>query len=154
MSLPAIVRNRFWPLREIGSVADLAVFARVASFAAIVPVIMRLPLPMVAALLERASRPRPRGNQVSPEQLSRFVEVASVLAGPVVKTGCLTRGVTMYRFLRRSGMDVDLCFGIDPELGHAADGHCWLALNGEPYLEKVDPRERFAEVYRLPLAAA
>jgi hypothetical protein len=62
--------------------------------------------------------------------------------------------VTLFWFLRRAGLDVELVFGLDPAMGEAADGHCWLALAGEPFLEKVDPRSRFTEVYRLPLGAA
>jgi hypothetical protein len=69
-----------------------------------------------------------------------------------VRTGCLTRGVTLFWFLRRTGLDVELRFGLEvDEHGASKDGHCWLALDGEPFLEKVDPRPRFAELYRLPL---
>jgi hypothetical protein len=50
-------------------------------------------------------------------------------------------------------LDVELRFGIDPANEDAADGHCWLSLDGEPFLEKSDPRPRFAELYRLPLSA-
>jgi hypothetical protein len=57
-------------------------------------------------------------------------------------------------FLRRAGLDVELCFGIDPSDDAASDGHCWLSLAGEPFLERVDPRPRFAETYRVPGARA
>jgi hypothetical protein len=74
----------------------------------------------------------------------------------MVRTGCLTRGVTLFWYLRRAGLDVELRFGVDPaeQSGGEADGHCWLALDGEPFLERVDPRTRFTELYRLPLATA
>jgi hypothetical protein len=64
----------------------------------------------------------------------------------------LTRGLTLFWFLRRAGLNVELRFGLDPSVGAAADGHCWLTLDGEPYLEARDP-QRFTELYRLPLVA-
>jgi hypothetical protein len=60
----------------------------------------------------------------------------------------------LFWFLRRAGLDVELRFGLDTQSVPATDGHCWIALDGEPFLERVDPRPRFAETYRLPLVAA
>jgi Transglutaminase-like superfamily len=118
---------------------------------------MRLPLPHVAALLTRAPRQRSsrRGPSASEiERLDRLVAIAPRVAGPLVRTGCLTRGVTLFWFLRRAGLDVELRFGLDPRDAAASDGHCWLSVDGEPFLEKRDPRPRFAELYRLPLPVA
>jgi len=67
---------------------------------------------------------------------------------PVVRPGCLTRGVTLYYALRREGDDVSLCFGVGADQGRPA-GHCWLDKAGEPLLERVDPLSKFAEVVRL-----
>jgi hypothetical protein len=78
--------------------------------------------------------------------------LAPRIARPLVRTGCLTRGITLFWFLRRSGLDVELRFGIDAGDTDPVDGHCWLTLGGEPYLERRDPRPRFSELYRLPLA--
>jgi Transglutaminase-like superfamily len=126
---------------------------RVSAFAAAVPALMRLPLPRIAMLLTR-----PPGRQTLPmtevQRLDRVITLAPRIARPLVRPGCLTRGVTLYWFLRRRGLDVELRFGLDPGEGPNADGHCWLMLDGEPFLEKVDPRSRFPEIYRLPLAVA
>ena len=73
---------------------------------------------------------------------------------PFVRGGCLTRGVTLFWFLRRAGVDVELCFGLDPADGDGTDGHCWLVRDGQPFLERADPRPRFAEIFRLPLERA
>jgi hypothetical protein len=124
---------------------------RVCAFAAAVPLLMRLPLPRVAAFLTRP----PRRRSPSPadvERLERVVTLAPRIAGPLVRSGCLTRGVTLFWFLRRQGLDVELRFGLDPGGDEAVDGHCWLALDGEPFLERRDP-SRFTELYRLPLPA-
>ena len=123
---------------------EIALFARLCAFAAAAPLIMRLPLPRVRALLVRSPRAQ---IHAAPERISRLVALAGQAAHPVVGTGCLPRGVTLFWFLRRAGVDVELRFGIDPAAG--ADAHCWLALAGEPYLERVDVT-RFTELYRLP----
>jgi hypothetical protein len=61
----------------------------------------------------------------------------------------LTCGITLYYFLKRAGADVDLCFGLGAvDGGDGFDGHCWLVLAGEPYLEPRDPRPLYTEMYR------
>lgn len=131
----------------------MLLFSYLTAFAACVPLLMRLPLPRIAALLSRPPR-RPTVLLAEVERLEQLSELAPRVARPLVRTGCLTRGVTLFWFLRRAGLDVELTFGIDPGQESDTDGHCWLSLNGEPFLEKTDPRVRFAEVYRLPLPAA
>ena len=124
-------------------------------FAAAVPAMMRLPLPRAAALLTRSTHRHQRGLSAAEiERLDRLVALAPRVARPFVRGGCLTRGVTLFWFLRQAGLDVELRFGLDPREAQGTDGHCWLSLDGEPFLEKRDPRPRFAELYRLPLPAA
>jgi Transglutaminase-like superfamily len=143
-------------LRELRGAREAALFVRVSAFAACVPLLLRLPLPRVAALMRlpatrlcSAGR-RPAAPQVDyrAERLPDLVRLAQQAFGPVVRTGCLTRGLTLLWFLRRAGLDVELCFGVDLLTGEP-DGHCWLERDGEPLFEAVDPRGRFAETYRL-----
>ena len=145
-SLPSRTRA----LTELRSLAELALFVRVAAFAAIVPALMRAPLPRLASLLTRPPRRQPP-DAAEIERLARLVSLAPRIAQPVVRSGCLTRGLTLFWFLRRAGLDVERRFGLDPGGAQPTDGHCWLTLDGEPYLEQRDPRERFSETYRLPL---
>jgi hypothetical protein len=120
--------------------------------ASLVPLVMRLPLQRAAVLLTRPPRRRsPSANEV--ERLDRLMSLAPRVAHPLVRTGCLTRCVTLFWFLRAAGLDVELRFGLDPGEGQASDGHCWLTVDGEPFLEGRDPRPRYVEMYRLPLAA-
>ena len=148
--------GRIRALRELRGPRELARFTYLVAFAAVVPLLMRLPLPRLAAVVTRP----PGRRRVSPatvERLAALVELAPRVAGPVVRTGCLTRGVTLFWFLRRGGMDVELRFGLDPTDASrptGVDGHCWVAVDGEPFLEKVDPRSRFAEVFRMPVSGA
>lgn len=148
--------SRVRALGELRGPRELALFSYLTTFAATVPLLMRLPLPRLAAVVTRP----PGRRRVSPatvERLVALVELTPRVAGPMVRTGCLTRGVTLFWFLRRSGMDVELRFGLDPTDASqptGVDGHCWVTVDGEPFLEKVDPRSRFTEVFRIPVAVA
>jgi hypothetical protein len=138
--------DRLRALSQLRGARELALFARLSAFAAVVPLLMRLPLPRLRALIARPPRRRAAA-PVAPERLARLVALAPRFAHPLVRPGCLARGVTLFWFLRRAGVDVELRFGLDP--AGDADGHCWLALDGEPYLERVEV-SRFTELYRLP----
>jgi hypothetical protein len=130
----------------------MLLFAGISAFGAAVPSVMRLPLPRVARLITAPPRRR-RPSPAEIERLERLTMLAPRVVWPLVRTGCLTRGVTLFWFLRRAGLDVELSFGLDPVTGDGTDAHCWLVLDGEPFLENRDPRPRFTELYRLPLAS-
>ncbi len=121
-------------------VREALLLARVLVLAPLVPLLMRLPLPVVDRLLRRK-----RSTRIEDARAAALVERAQRHAHPLVRRGCLTRGVTLFWLLD----DVRLCFG----LGGPADdfGHCWLERDGAPYLERVDPRERFPALLSLPL---
>jgi hypothetical protein len=132
---------------RIPSVSHAALFLRVFAFAAAVPYLLRLKLPRVARLIESKRNP-PVLDEGSVGRIVSYVEMAIRRGGPLVRPGCLTRGLTRYYFLRKAGMDVTLCFGMgrpDKEIM----GHCWLTSNGEPFLELEDPRPRYVEMYRI-----
>jgi hypothetical protein len=80
--------------------------------------------------------------------------VDSLLAAarPLVRSGCLVRGLTLYRVLRCAGAEVSLRFGVGPmdgqENGMAA--HCWIVYQGQPLAEPRDPRPLFAETWSIP----
>src|SRR5205085_7451547 len=104
---------------------------------AALPVLLRLRLPKLATLLEPKNVPPPP-EQALIQKIVSHVEAARGLERLLVRSRCLTRGITLYYFLRRAGLDVVLCFG----MGNTGDefiGHCWLLKNGEPFLETRDP---------------
>jgi hypothetical protein len=145
--------SRARALGELHGLREVLLFAYIAAFASSVPLLMRLPLPRLAALLNRPPARR-RPSAAAAQRLEALVALAPRVGHPVVRPGCLTRGVTLFWFLRRAGIDVELCFGLDPADGDAADGHCWLVRDGRPFLEGADPRWRFAEIFRMPAARA
>jgi len=128
------------------SISDAFLFFQVLFFAAAVPFLLRLKLSRVEALLEpRVPSPADRDRV---EQIAEYVELAIREGRPVVRPGCLTRGVTRYYFFRRDGMDVSLSFGMGRVKGEFA-GHCWLVKDGMPFMETQDPRPLYAEMYRI-----
>lgn len=142
------LRNRLGALRCLRGRRELWLFARVLLVAPLCPLLLRLPLGVVDWIVTRVRRPVPRG--LEPQRVAAVVAAAQRFAHPVVRRGCLTRGLTLYWLLAEPSSELRLCFGI----GGPADeftGHCWLERAGEPYLEKEDPRQRFPEQFSMPM---
>ncbi|MDQ3396354.1 MAG: lasso peptide biosynthesis B2 protein [Deinococcota bacterium] len=144
----------YWPrlakrlhgLRRLRSPGDALLLVRIFLFAAFVPLLLRLKLPTLLSLLE-PKRARPLPDPAKTAKIVRYVQAVLRFGKPVVRPGCLTRGLTLFYFLRRAGVEVALCFGTGAPEGKF-EGHCWLVKEGEPFLEGVDPRPVFTEIYR------
>lgn len=149
------LRRKFAPLSAVRTAADAALFVRVIGVATAVPVMARLPLPRLATLLSAADwrRRQPECSPSDSERIARYVDVAQHVAGPLVRRGCLTRSVTLYWFLRRAGVDVELVFGIGKLGDDSVAAHCWVARGGDSYLEPAGaaPAPRFEAIYRIPV---
>ena len=128
------------------SISDVFLFFQILFFAAAVPFLLRLKLSRVEALLEPKNPSPVERDRV--EQITEYVEMAMREGRPLVRPGCLTRGVTRYCFFRRYGMEVSLCFGMGQVDGKYV-GHCWLVKDGVPFMETRDPRPLYAEMYRI-----
>jgi hypothetical protein len=121
-------------------------------FAAVaVPLLLRLvKLTRLRDWLEPASPPQ-LADPMQVEALVRRIDALLAAGRPLVRSGCLTRGLTLYRFLRLAGADVSLHFGMgkmgktEEEIG----GHCWLVFRGEPLAERRDPRPLYVETWRI-----
>jgi hypothetical protein len=121
----------------------------VAAVAVAAPLLARLDLQRLQRFLEPSSRSPSADPSHVVEVIGRRIDRLIRWGKPLVRPGCLTRGITGYYILRRAGLDVALCFGIGPVHGTGAAGHCWLVLDGEPVLEAADPRLAFTEMVRL-----
>lgn len=122
--------------------------ARVLLFALSVPLLVRRGPERMARLLEPATPPPPAADPRAAEALARRIDRWLRAGWPLVRRGCLTRGITQYRFLRRAGFDVSLRFGIG-EVNGRFEGHCWLVRDGRPFLETRDPRPIYTEMWRI-----
>jgi hypothetical protein len=140
MSIPRPLRN----------LSELSLFIRILFFAMSVPLLLRLRLSALQLVLEPKNPP----STFDPAQIQTISacvdDVVSVgIKRGVIRSTCLTRGTTLYYFLRRAGLDVSLCFGIGNVDGKFV-GHCWLVKDEQPYLERTDPRSLFTEIHRIP----
>lgn len=126
--------------------------ARAFLFASVVPLLLRLNLSRLETILE-PRRGQRDGELARVERTAELVDAVLSRGGRFVRPGCLTRGVTLFYFLRRAGADVSLCFGVGEPNGEF-EGHCWLVEGGEPFLEKTDPRPTFTEIVSIPRQVA
>ena len=140
--------SRLAALRTLAAPPNALLVVRAAFVMGLVPALMRLSLPTLAAVLERVPVAR-RSRGGTQERARAVVNALLRLTAPVVEHRCQLRGITLYYLLRRAGRDVELAFGVadSPQLTEA---HCWLTLDGEPYLERRDPRQMFVELYHVP----
>ena len=118
---------------------------RAAALAIATPVLFRLPLPKVERLL--SGGPRRWGSLDAESALWAANMGLRVVRWPM-RPSCLHRGAVRYHLLRRAGIDVQLVFGAG-RIDGAPAAHCWLLLDGQPYLESTDPRELFAAAYTM-----
>jgi hypothetical protein len=137
--------------RRVQSPDDALLALRIVAFALAVPLLTRLPLRHLDALL----RWGPRKRRATPTEVQKTVAFAGAVlrrGRPLARGDCLPRGLTLYYFLRRAGLDVSLHFGVMADAGvdRAPIGHCWLVKGGEPFLETRDPRPLYVELYHLP----
>ncbi len=139
-SCPSSSANRCWSERLLA--------LRVIAFATAVPLLMRFPLDRVARWVAPSGGavPPPTVDEVS--RLAAAIDAGLARARPLVRSGCLTRGATLCRFLRRAGADVSLRFGIGLVDGAVA-AHCWIVYGGEPLAERRDPRPLFTEMWAI-----
>lgn len=105
------------------------------------PLVARLPPRRLARVLRLAERPGPPDPAALPA-----TERALAITGRLIRHTCYTRGITRYLLLRRGRPDLELVFGLDAA---SRDGHCWLVLDGSPYLEATDPAQRFVPVWHV-----
>lgn len=136
-------------VRAAGREADWLLLAQMTAFGAAVPLLMRMKVPHLQRLLGRGRR-HSDAEAVNTAAVLRHFTLARGVAAPLVGSGCLTRGLTLYYFLRRRGVDVNLTFGMARIDGRFI-GHCWLARQGVPFLERDDPRQHYAPVFTMPL---
>jgi len=123
--------------------------AHVLAFAAWVPLLLRVrKLPDLPAWLEPAGKILLPPEPSEVDALVRRVDALIAAGRPLIRSGCLVRGLTLYRFLRRAGAEVSLRFPAGEMNGRFA-AHCWIVYQGEPLAEPRDPRPLFTETWRI-----
>jgi hypothetical protein len=145
--------RRLKAARDAARHAEPILLVQVIAFASSVPLLMRLSPRTLERLLGHRRRPVAKQADHEVARIVRHLRMASRVASPLVRSGCLTRGLTLYYFLTRAGVEVSLCFGMGRVDGQFR-GHCWLTRGGAPFLERQDPRPLYAHVFSIPSVAS
>ena len=135
----AIPEARPWPRTW----PELCLLAHVA--AAVFALRLLLPWIKLKTLVQWLERRRPTGG-ADPRVVRKAARYADALLGrlPRPRSGpCLPRSLILFYFARQQGLPVQLHCGVR-RLGGQLQGHAWLSLHGEPFLEKQDPRQTYA----------
>lgn len=146
------LHNRLALLRHLQAPRDYRLLVQIFSVALIAPWLMRLPTAYVARLLTPV-RPQPLPDPNRIAQVIHYTDIILRVGRPLVQARCLTRGLTLYYVLRRSGLTVDLHFGAG-YVDRVFTAHCWLAQDGVPFAEQIDPRAHYQTMFVIPAVAA
>lgn len=128
----------------IQSPEDVWLAARMAAWAAVLPVLKRtIPLQRLVNLV-RAMPQRPLRE---PALERRIVALAWWLHAPlsVFDRGCLQRSLLAYRFLGAAGAQPHLAVGMQKE-GGVVRGHAWVVVDGAPAGESRLEVAQFAQM--------
>ena len=130
----------------MGLLANAILPLRIALFAVAVPWLFRLPIRRLEALANPPGQPE-TADTAQAERIIWWTTTVCRAARRFTTHPCQVRGLTLYYFLGRAGVDLALVFGVG-RVGEDYSGHCWLVKDGEPYLETTDPRIHFTPMYR------
>ncbi len=125
------IRTRLQALSQLRTIGQWRLFVRIFLVAALVPVLFRCKLSTVSRWLERPIRGSAAAKD-SVDSIVRLVELALRIGRPLLRPKCLTRCITMYYFLRPTGLNLAVCFGAALRNGQLepVPGHCWLLKDG------------------------
>lgn len=141
-----------YALRQVDWRRDGWLFLRMATVAALTPLLMRCRLAQVSRWLTVTPAtlpPAPWSQEAEIARRLHYMAVIMAVGRPLIQPRCLTRGVTLYTFFRRIGLPVELHFGVQQSRA-AFTGHCWLVLAGYPFAEPGDPTIAYTTLYALP----
>ena len=144
-------------LRRVQSWAELKLLVGAAAVMAVMPLLLRLPIPRLLSVLSRLNRwlaPRP----VDEDLLYRCVEALGRYNCWAWRDNCVARNLAVYCFLQSAQAPLEVRFGVEMRVGpegKPAPGrrHVWLLRDGQPVRE-TEPLERYLVMYRYPEPAA
>lgn len=147
---------------NLQSFADVWLLANIAALALVLPVGLRgLSLPRLFLLLTPRPLQRKLSNAAQFAYINKLVKFTDYVLnrnfGPL-RQNCLRRSLLLYVFLRRIGVDVDVCMGVtrasltvDTSVANVLDGHAWLLRDDQPFLEPCEPLpDLYTVTYRYP----
>jgi hypothetical protein len=140
---------------NFGSLVEIFLFFRILILISLLPPMLRLLSfsRLMTVLTPRVSGPA-NGLDLgtSTDKIVKYTDYFISRSPWTGQNNCLKRSLVLFHFLRKSGIDVQLCLGVryrvDPDRlpGDALEGHAWLLHNGNTFLEK---RAAVTKTYRV-----
>ena len=143
------------------SFKDIWLFICILFWATISPLIIKfLSLPRAMQIITplETNRYSVSNKKSTKEKIIKYTEYILNLNFWILKATCLNRSLLLYRFLNKIGLNVQICFGvkynktmISKDCNRNIDGHAWLLLNGEMFLErKIEMAKEYKVTYCFP----
>jgi hypothetical protein len=139
--------------RNIGSWAELQLLLQMTGFLALVPALLKLPMPRMLRTIDWINRHiiRRPGRQ---ETVIRYANALGRLHRWSFQDNCVARNLTYYAFLNGAERPLEVRFGVEQrraENGAITPGrrHVWVTRDGEPINETV-VIEDYVLLYRYP----
>jgi hypothetical protein len=146
---------------NLGSFKELELFIRIFLLVTILPLLLKfLQISRLMKMLTPTDL-KAQKNLSLAEYRDKVVKYTDYILGLnfwIYKTTCLKRSLVLYHFLRKSGINVHVCFGVRYKEGlllgegkKELEGHAWLLYNGNIFLEKdILMPQSFKAVYCFP----
>lgn len=92
-------------------------------------------------------------NRPTLEDLAYYVDRWLALFPYNKKGSCFPRALSLYRYARQYGLPVEFYCGVRKS-GTSLDGHAWLMLSAEPFMELTQHWKAFAVTFSFPHSAS
>ena len=149
------IKNNFYSLR------DIWLFMSITLGTIMLPLMLKfLPLPRMMQLITPVSTKRYNFlyDKSTKKKIIKFTDFILNRNIFIWRNTCLKRSLLLYHFLNKIGVKVKICFGvkyynnmISKNLKDSLEGHAWLLLNGEIFLERnIEIVDKYAVTYCFP----
>lgn len=135
---------------ELKSFKDYLLFLYIISvISALTPLIRIFKLPRLLKILTPASDKPQKWLTGKEEQVKNYTDKVLGFEKFIYKKNCFKRTLSLYYFLRRSGIPVVVNLGVR-KVKDKLEGHGWLTLDGKPFWEKNENPLNFEVIYSYP----
>lgn len=150
------VKNNFYSFKDVWLFICIFFWATVLSL-----IVKFLSLPRTMQMITPSETHTYDSNNKKSDQekIVKYTDYILNLNFWIYRATCLKRALLLYHFLKKIGINVVICFGvkfnenlISKDKKENLDGHAWLLLDGEIFLEKNTEMVRGYKItYRFPI---
>ncbi len=140
----------------LSKIDDFFLCGRIFALICSLPFLFRL---MNIQSILKVLTPKNIKSPITPDKEKKIIQWTDAVLGWeffVFRKSCLKRSLVLFHFLKKSGLPIQINFGVrklaqNPEhTWPLLDGHGWLSLGGRTYSEKGEPQSKFKLIYSFP----